>query len=142
MEQAIAAAEVLTLQEEDGLLARALATAIAVSYTRPFTGGPPGRLADQYVPNTGPGAAIHARLKKLRHKVYAHTDEESGRHMFAKVATREGNTLKVEWSESFKPLPLDLLPGLILHFQQLRDMYRSEAVSLHVQLHGLGGLGH
>jgi hypothetical protein len=42
MEQDKAAAQRLTI-EEDGLLARALETAIAVSYMRPFTGGPPGR---------------------------------------------------------------------------------------------------
>jgi hypothetical protein len=37
------------------------------------------------------------------------------------------------------PLSREILPGLILHFQQQRDRFRSEAASLHVQLHGLGG---
>jgi hypothetical protein len=47
MDQAAAAARALET-ETDGLLARALETAIAVAYMRPFTGGPPGRLADDY----------------------------------------------------------------------------------------------
>jgi hypothetical protein len=139
MEQAIRATQVLTLDQEDGLLARALETAIAVPYMRPFTGRRPGRLPEEYVPNTGPGSDVHATLEKLRHEVYAHTGKESGRHMFVKAATREGEVVTVEWQESWMPLSREILAGLILHFQQQRDRFRSEAASLHVQLHGLGG---
>jgi hypothetical protein len=56
-------------EQEDGLLARALETAIAVSYMRPFTGRRPGRLPKEYVPNTGPASDVHATLEKLRHEV-------------------------------------------------------------------------
>lgn len=137
MDQAAAAARALQT-EADGVLARALETAIAVAYMRPFTGQPPGRLPDEYFPNTSPDAEIHGELKRLRDKVYAHTDAASGRSTSLKTATREGDIVAVEWREQWLPLPREDLPDLIAHFERQRDRFRSEAASIHVQLHGLG----
>jgi hypothetical protein len=87
-----------------------------------------------YFPNT----PEHTELKRLRDKVYAHTDEASGRKVSLKLATREGDVVTVEWREEWLPFPREDLAGYIAHFERLRDRYRTEAASIHVQLHGLG----
>jgi hypothetical protein len=110
-EQAIRATQELTLEQEDGLLARALETAIAVSYMRPFTGDGPVDFLRSASQNTGPGSDVHATLEKLRHEVYAHTGKESGRYMFVQAATREGDVVTVEWRESWMPLFARNPPG-------------------------------
>ena len=115
--------------------------AIAVAYMRPFTGQAPGRLPDEYVPNGEPDARYHAELKDLRHKVYAHTDQASGRSTSVRAATKEGDVVTVEWREDFRPLERDALPSLVDFFERLSERYRSEAASIHVQLHGLGTVG-
>jgi hypothetical protein len=86
MEQAIAAAQALTV-ETDGRRARALETAIAVCYMRPFTGRRPVRLPDEYVPSAPLDAQGHAELKTPRNKVYAHTDRAAGGHVFVEAAS-------------------------------------------------------
>jgi len=92
MEQAIAAAQALTV-ETDGRRARALETAIAVCYMRPFTGR--RRLPDEYVPSAPLDAQGHAELKTLRNKVYAHTDKAAGRHVFVEAASRDGDVVNI-----------------------------------------------
>src|SRR5919109_82743 len=103
MEQAIRAAQVLVLEEDDGRLARALETAFSVTYMRPFTQGSLGQLPAEYVPNAGGGEDVHAKLKDLRDKVYAHTDEESGRYAFVTATARQGNTVTIDFRESWLP---------------------------------------
>lgn len=76
MEQAAAAARALE-NEHDGTLARALETAMAVCYMRPFTKSDLA-VPDEYVPTTGVDEAAHSHLKALRNKVYAHTDKYGG----------------------------------------------------------------
>jgi hypothetical protein len=137
MDQATAAAHAL-VDEPDGVLARALETAIAVCYMRPFTGGPPGRLPDAYLPTGSPDGRYHSELKVLRDKVYAHTDKTSGRKTSLSAAAREGDVVSVRWREDWLPLDREALPSLIDFFERLRDTYRSEAASIHVQLHGVG----
>jgi hypothetical protein len=139
MDQAAAAARALQT-EADGVLARALETAIAVAYMRPFTGRPPGRLPDEYFPSTSPDSERHAELKTLRNKVYAHTDAASGRSTSLKAATRDGDVVSVEWREQWVPIPRASLPALIAYLEEQRERFRSEAASIHVQLHGLGPL--
>jgi hypothetical protein len=124
MDQAAAAARVLQT-EKDGVLARALETAIAVSYMRPFTGEAPGRLPDAYVPTGSPDAGYDSDLKALRDKTYAHTDKASGRKTSLKIAVREGDVVNVEWSEEWVPLPREALPSLIEFFERQRDRFRS-----------------
>ena len=133
MDQAIAAARALG-SESDGLLARALETAIAVSYMRPFTGRPPHRLPDEYVPSS----EDHSLLEDLRHKVYAHTDKASGRTTSVEAAARDGEIVSIQFREPWQPLPREILPRLIQHFEAQRERFRTEAASIHVQLHGLG----
>ena len=139
MTQSIAAAKRLET-EPDGDLARALETTIAVSYMRPFTGQPPGRLPDEYLPSGDPDAEYHAELKDLRDKVYAHTDRASGRSVSVELATRDGDIVQVTFKEQWLPLPREALPGLISHFERQRDKFTTEAASIHIQLHGLGAV--
>jgi len=140
MRQAAAAARTL-VTEDDRDMARVLETGMVVSYMRPFTGRPPGRLPEAYVPQAAAGAEYHAELKDLRDRLHAHTDEESGRVVSVLSAVREGDVVSVQWHEQGPAISPEELPGLIEHFERLRDRFGSEAPSIHVQLHGLGSVG-
>jgi hypothetical protein len=139
MDHAAAAARALQT-EADGALARALETAIATAYMRPFTGRRPRRLPDAYVPTGEPDAGYHSDLKEVRNKVYAHSDKANGRYTSLKAATREGGIVTVEWQEQWLPIPLETLPALIDLCERQAERFRHDAASLHVQLHGLGSL--
>jgi hypothetical protein len=137
MGQAIAAAKALQ-KEPDVELARALETAIANCYMRPFTGGPPGRLPDAFGPTTEPDAGYHSDLATRRHKTYAHTDKASGRSTTVELVTRDGEAVTVAFREQWLPLPRKALPRLIDYLERQQERFKAEAASIHVQLQGLG----
>ena len=135
MDQASAAARALDAESEDVALMRALETAVVVCYMQAFTKSSLGTLPREYVPASEP---VHTDLKRLRDKVYAHTDVASDRSTSTQAATREGDMVEVQWREQWRPLLRAALPALVAHFEHLRDQYRTEAASIHVQLHGPG----
>jgi hypothetical protein len=135
MDQAAAAARALKAESKDVALMRALETAIVVCYMRAFTKSSLGTLPSEYVPAP---ESVHTELKRLRDKVYAHTDAASERSASTQAATREGDVVEVQWREQWRPLSREALPTLIAHFEHLGDAYRTEAATIHVQLHGLG----
>src|SRR5688572_12411444 len=92
MDQAAAAARALE-DAEDGPLARALETAMAVCYMRAFTKSSLGTLPKEFVPTEPGEAERHASLKRLRDQFYAHTDMASGRQAQVTVEGVEGTTL-------------------------------------------------
>jgi hypothetical protein len=80
MDQASAACAELEREEVSGPLSKTLATAIAVSYARPFTANTIGRLGKQWTPKSGtPEREIHDWLLEERKKRYAHTDKDAMR---------------------------------------------------------------
>jgi hypothetical protein len=95
MDQAAAAARALQTEMEY-LLARALETAIAVCYMRPFTRSAM-TLPDSFVPTTEPDAGYHAEFKTLRDKVCAHTDKASGRSASMNVETATDGVVRLAY---------------------------------------------
>jgi hypothetical protein len=95
MEQAAAAARALE-QEEDMNLARALETAIAVCYMRPFTKGG-GKVPDRFIPRDQPQADYHRQLRDLRHKVHAHPDKTGPRTVTMNLEDQSGE----EWAYAY-----------------------------------------
>jgi hypothetical protein len=75
MEEAAAAAELHERGDLDDTTRRALRTAAAVTYARPFTDSANfGRLSTKRRPPPGDDRRLHNRLLLLRDALYAHTD--------------------------------------------------------------------
>ena len=80
MNQVAAAAAALQGERLNGDLCRALETAIAVCYSRPYGGSNRvGVLGNEWLPEDPGDLAVHARLLELRDQVYAHTDRTDAR---------------------------------------------------------------
>lgn len=104
MTQAIAAARALQT-EEDGTLSRVFETAMVISFMRPFTGSlkmPPGFYE---LPPGSHEERLYAEVKALRDKVYAHTDEGTGRQA-GPIQIQSGTEMvNLSWNEAWAPLP-------------------------------------
>jgi hypothetical protein len=113
-------------------LVRALETAIAVCYWRPFTKSKGmGRLDEKAdgPPEGGELEELHWALKTMRNQVYAHTDEEGGR--FALVEDdEEGEPGVALFSELWFPLPPEWLTNVITLAEGQRDRFRQEAFTI------------
>jgi hypothetical protein len=144
MEQAVEAARAIQHEadreaagEEPNVeLLRALETAVAVCYWRPFTQSSIGRLdpvADGPSEESGLGE-LHRRLRRMRDKVYAHTDEEAGRD----VTVRDLGPGTSFITEGWEPLPRDWLPSVIALAEGQADRFRAEALDLGDQPRELG----
>ena len=136
MDQAAAAARALEA-ESDGVLARALETAMVVCYQRPFTKSDL-QLSGEYIPTSGEDARAHADLQRLRNKVYAHTDNASGRQ--AKIEVRPPHAddiIQVVWTEEWLPFPRESLPYVIALCERLAERLRSDAARTQMTLNAL-----
>jgi len=132
--QAIAAARALQV-ENDGTLARALETAMVISFMRPFTGTV--RLPDGY--SAPPGAAeaqLFDEMKALRDKVYAHTDRDTGRQAGPISVHVEGETVNLTWHEAWVPLSRDRLDFFIEVCEGLKESMQLDAGKAQVILNG------
>jgi hypothetical protein len=109
MRQAAAAARILD-QQTDFHARRALETAIAVCYARPWIdSNKSGKLKHKWRPAAGPDRDLHNRLLKLRRQTYAHTDPGGGRTAFAQRGSE--NTLGI--GELWESLRRDELRAII-----------------------------
>jgi hypothetical protein len=136
MDQAAAAARSLQV-ETDGVLARALETAMIVSYFRPFTTSDL-QLGNEYVPSSGDDASAHADPKRLRNKVYAHNDNASGREAAVEVMPPDAdNVVLVTWREEWLPCPREGLPFAISLCERLAERLRNDAAVTQMRLDGL-----
>ena len=136
MDQAAAAATALQ-SESDGALARALETAMVVCYLRPFTKSDL-QLGRDYVPGSGEDASAHAELERLRHKVYAHTDNASGRRAEIDVTPPDAaDVVRVVWKEEWLPYPRENLPFVISLCKRLAQKLRNDAAATQMKLDGL-----
>jgi hypothetical protein len=144
MEQAAAAARALE-KETDGTLSRALETAMAICYMRPFTKSSLLRLPVEYVPNAQPDSEFHEGLSELRDTVYAHTDKASGRR--ASLTTRvveeiegEGRILAFDSREEWRAFPRQEIPSLLNFFERRRWAFAGAAMDIHDELEEAGRL--
>jgi hypothetical protein len=129
MDQVIEAAQAIQRTEErdpeNMELVRALETAVAVCYWRPFTNSSIGRLDPEAdAPEDDDLRELHWELKTVRDKVYAHTDEEAGRE----VNVREMGGGSHVITETWDPLPSDWLPDVIALAQVQHARFLDEAL--------------
>lgn len=107
MNQAAAAAQALRTEHLNGDLCRALETAIAVCYARPYgSSNKVGVLGDEWLPEDPGDQALHGALLTRRDQVYAHTDRTDARGI---VDVFGDGTFVEEW----RPLSRDVLPRII-----------------------------
>jgi hypothetical protein len=124
MEQAAAAAEAaeaLAAKIENIPLIRALHTAVAVCYWRPFTSG---SLVIKLGPSEVPPGdlGLHDELKRARDKFYAHTDAASERHALSLAP----ESYMEEWWEPLE----DSLPAIVKLCREQAERFRAEAARL------------
>ena len=129
MAQAAAAAEALQQTESSEPLARALETAMAVCYMRPFTRSTLWSL-EELAPTEGAAGVVHADLKKLRNLVYAHTDRRGGRQAEFVQLEFEGEMVSAVSKEMWRPYPRENLPIVIDLCSRLRDEMRTLAAGV------------
>jgi hypothetical protein len=73
------------------------------------------------------GKELVAEFKRLRDKVYAHTDKESGRTVEMSFASGRSWPAVVSWREDWIPLDRNLLDSLIVFCQSARVMLQGYA---------------
>lgn len=107
MNQVAAAALALQGERLNGDLCRALETAIAVCYARPYGGRKKvGVLGDEWLPEDPGDRAVHDQLLIRRDQVYAHTDRTDARDIIDVFG--EGT-----FAEQWRPLAREALPRII-----------------------------
>lgn len=131
MEQAAAAAAALQV-ESNVMLARALETGMTVCYMRPFTKAELA-LPSGYEPVEDDDGRIHADMKVLRDKYYAHSDRRSGRGVRG-FKMELGETTNVTWEESRKTYPHGNLPHVIDLCGRLAESWKTEAARIQLEL--------
>ena len=134
MDQASAAAVALrTDTSDDDAWTRALETAMAVSYMRPFTKGA-WRLPGKYVPRDRAQNELHRRLKDLRNRVYAHSDEASGRSASMKTRATSGDVVTISYGSAWWVFPVEDLAAVQALCHDHRQRFLTDASAIHVDL--------
>jgi hypothetical protein len=138
MTQAIAAARMLQATQ-DVAQARALETAMAVCFMRPYT------KSDLAVPDlmfpteesADPGdRELFELLKAFRDKVFAHSDKEGGRQAGPVTIDAGPEIVNLSWTEAWYPFPRDRLPEVIDLCERLSEEMRILAGKVEVMLAG------
>jgi hypothetical protein len=146
MLQAAAACNMLDEETTDASRTRALETAIAVCYARAFTKSTIftqstlKRLPEEaFAPKKGTREReLHDMFLTLRNKVYAHTDEESGRVIERLTRTEEGDIATLAYQESWPPFDRVLLDPIRDLCQKQVESFRLEAARI---LHAIDAAG-
>jgi hypothetical protein len=136
MHQAAAAAEALRDEAYNVALMRALETALAVSYARPFTKSSlVGLDESQYMPEDAQLAELHALLLDLRDKVYAHTDKDSGRGAEIMLETGADGALEISGlRDEWIPFPRVAIPSACALFELQAERFLNEALDIQCRL--------
>jgi hypothetical protein len=135
MDQAAAAARMLLGEENDEARARALETAMATCYMRPFTTSDL-KIPDAYIPTEDMGGFAHDHLKAQRDQVYAHTDERGGRKIQDFRIEIEGEIVQFKWLEGWVPFPRANLPFVIDLCERQAHRMRVDAALIQRELDG------
>jgi hypothetical protein len=131
MEQVIEACRAIEREHlsraPNGQLIDALETAVAVCYWRPFS---KRNTMGWLETDDALDPELHAFLKNLRNKVYAHTDKASGRTADVRQHVTESGVEGLVFGESWWAALEDLLPRIIDVATRQRDAYRAESIRL------------
>ena len=112
-------------------LLRALETAVAVCYWRPFSqNNTIGHLRD----GDAEDPTLHAHMKTLRNQAYAHIDASSGRSADIEDIVTPTGVEGLALTEGWWPLPADWLPRIIEVAVRQRDTWRAEAADIRRRL--------
>jgi hypothetical protein len=134
MDQALAAAVALRADTStDQAWRRALETAMAVSYMRPFTEGA-WQLPDKYAPKGESEKALHRDLKDLRNKVYAHSDAASGRSAWMTTRATSGDAVTIDYGSGWLAFRVENLPAVQALCADQRERFLTDAAAIHVEL--------
>jgi hypothetical protein len=135
MDQSAAAAGALAKEEDNVDLMRALETAIAACYGRPFTEGSMIQRLDKgkWV-SAGADRALHDHLITLRHKTYAHTDTQSGRSAGTSSLTTSAGIAHTTYSEGWWAFPPEWIPAVVDLCGRQAQGFREEAAKIDAQL--------
>ena len=134
MDQANAAAAALRADtSDDDAWRRALETAIAVSYMRPFTKGA-WKLPGKYVPKQSPAKQLHQALDDLRDKVYAHSDAASGRSASMKTVVTSEGISTISYGSARWAFPIEDLHAVQALCNDQRQRFLTDAAAIHVEL--------
>lgn len=125
-------------QESNVQFVRALETAVAVCYWRPFTKGRGGigrldPVKDGPSEESGLGD-LHRALKTMRNRSYAHTDKRSGRDADVKDHVTETGVTGGVFDERWWGFPEEWLPNVIALAESQRDRFRAEAREIQARL--------
>lgn len=114
-------------------LARALETAIAVCYYRPFSSNKGLRaLSERWRPGDARGRTLHAELALLRKQTYAHSDLATSGREIVNVGNIVGKPRL--YTESWMPLDKAVLPDLIDMFTVTHDRFETEISRIEAEL--------
>jgi hypothetical protein len=113
--------------------ARALETAIVVSYARPWTRSTIKRLGDHWLPTDAGDLDLHGKLLHLRKKLYAHTDDDLGARGMRDVSDVSGVT-EPQFAPSWRPLDRAVVPNIIALTNRQRERFRDGAGELGKQI--------
>jgi hypothetical protein len=134
MEQAAAAANALrTDTSDDASWRRALEAAMAVCYMRPFTSGE-WKLPGKYSPKASPGKELHAELRGLRNKIYAHSEKASGRKASIRTTGTSGDIVSMEYRSGWLAFDVANLHAVQALCHDQRERFLTEAAAIHVEL--------
>jgi hypothetical protein len=138
MDQAAAAAEALAAETQKVDLMRALETAIAACYGRPFTEGSMiQRLNKGKWVSAGADRDLHDHLMTLRHKSYAHTDSASGRSAGSSEVSTSDGIAHTTYSEGWWAFPREWIPQVVDLCRRQAQHFREEAGKVDAQLAGM-----
>jgi hypothetical protein len=121
------AAALFLLERDDlsGNVRRALETAVAVAYARPWgKSNTIGSLGDHWLPSTPQERFLHDDVIAIRHKVYAHTDEE-----IAARGIKDMSELAGVPGPLFVPVWHPLNPNLLRPIAQLAQSQKGRFVA-------------
>jgi hypothetical protein len=119
-------------ETDDPHLMQIFGTAMAVAYARPFTQTRWGQVVRlgmaEYEPSDPLLAKLHQTIIDFRNKVYAHTDERSGRT--AEITLQDGDPSR--WQVRFERylFPRSRLGEALTLFDLQRERFQREAVQI------------
>lgn len=134
MEEVVAACDALERERPSSSLGRALATAIAVCYARPFSASNTGgRLGDRWIPRAGtPERELHDWLLEERKTRYAHTDMDTMRLVLHRNDPETGGFDAI--AELTLPYPTERLGPIRQLATSLGERLMAEAFDLQAKL--------
>jgi len=135
MEQAAAAATSLQRVHWSGLR-RALETAVAVCYARPFTEGT-DLDRKKWAPRERSANELHWSLIELRNTLYAHTEPDTGRREIIDLGRIFIDDIEISsriYGEQYYSIPAEILLAIVALAEERQATFRAKADDLEHKL--------